>query len=55
MGLMFSVGGVGEGEPYGIAENEVSMTCYTPWHCMMKLTPAQLHSNFPLLLYIKFP
>jgi hypothetical protein len=42
---MFSGGG---GDPYGNAENEVSMTCYTPWHCMMKLTPAQLHSNFLL-------
>jgi hypothetical protein len=25
----------------GIAENEVSVTCYTAWHRMMKLAPAQ--------------
>ena len=28
------------------AENEVSMTCYNPLHCMMKLAPAQFHCNF---------
>ena len=30
------------------AENKVSMTCFTPQHCRMKLAPAQFHPNFPL-------
>jgi len=29
-------------------ENEVSMTCYTPYHCVVKLVRAQFHCNFPL-------
>jgi hypothetical protein len=32
-----------ENIPKGNAENEVSMTRYTPQHCMMKLAPAQFH------------
>jgi len=30
------------------AENEISMTCYTPQHYVMKLAAAQFHCNFPL-------
>ena len=29
------------------AENEVSMTCYTPQYCTMELESAQFHCNFP--------
>ena len=32
----------------GNAENEVSVTCYTAWHLMMKLAPAQFRLSFPL-------
>jgi len=34
--------------PNGNAENDVSVTCYTPWHFMMKLDLAQFRCNFHL-------
>jgi len=34
--------------PSADAENEISMTCYTPQHCMLKLATAQFHCYFPL-------
>jgi hypothetical protein len=36
------------------AENEVSMTCYTPQHCMMKLAPAKFPVTFRFSLPRKF-
>jgi len=33
--------------PFGDRENEVSVTCYARQHCIMKLSPAILHYNFP--------
>jgi hypothetical protein len=33
--------------PNGKAENEVSMTRYTLWHCVMKLAALKCHCNFP--------
>jgi len=37
-----------EKNPNGNVDSDVSMTCYTPQHCMMHLAGAQFHRNFPL-------
>jgi hypothetical protein len=39
--------------PDGNAENEISMTCYTLQHCVMKINLAQFYCDFPLFYCLK--
>ena len=37
-------------DPNENTENEVSLTLYTPQHCIMILAPTQIHCNFPTFI-----
>jgi hypothetical protein len=37
-----------EENPNGNVEKEIPTTRCTPWHCIMKSAPLQIHCSFPL-------